>query len=197
MSRSFTFDKAYYDRFYRDPRTRVTTKTAMQALGRFIASYLEHLGQPVDSILDLGCGVGAWRDVAARHFKGARYTGVEVSRYLCAEYGWEHGSVVDYASGTSYDLVICHGVLQYLNAREARRAVTNLSRLCGGAMFLEALTAEDWEHNCDRSVTDGDVYLRPVAWYRRELGKYFTNCGGGVFTSPDSPVLPYELEKME
>jgi len=192
-----TFDKAYYERFYRDPRTRVADKAEMRTLGRFVASYLRHLGQPVETILDLGCGVGAWRDVARQCFKGAAYTGVEISRYLCVEYGWERGSVVDYRSPETYDLVICHGVLQYLNAREARRAVTNLSRLCGGAMFLEALTSEDWEHNCDRSVTDGDVYLRPADWYRGELDKYFTNCGGGVFLSPDSPAVPYELEKME
>ena len=64
-------------------------------------------------------------------------------------------------------------------------------------MFLEALTAEDWENNCDRSVTDGDVYLRPAAWYREQVTAHFTNCGGGVFLSPDSPAVLYELEKLE
>lgn len=192
-----SFDKAYYDRFYRDHRTRVSSKTEMRKLARFVGAYLHHLDQPVDTILDLGCGVGAWRDAARQVFRRARYTGVEVSRYMCKEYGWVRGSVVDYTSSTTYDLVICHGVLQYLNARDARRAVANLSRLCGGVLFLEALTAEDWEHNCDRSVTDGDVFLRPAEWYRGELRKYFTNCGGGVFLSPSSPVIPYELEKME
>jgi SAM-dependent methyltransferase len=197
MPRRFRFDKAYYDRFYRDARTKVATRTERMALGRFVASYLAHVGQPVASVLDLGCGVGAWRGVARAVFEGARYTGVEVSRYLCREYGWEHGSVIEYRAASTYDLVICHGVLQYLSAREARRAVTNLHRLCGGALFLEALTAEDWERNCDRSVTDGDVYLRPAAWYRRELARYFTNCGGGVFLSPRSPAVLYELEKLE
>jgi hypothetical protein len=104
---------------------------------------------------------------------------------------------VDYAASEPADLVVCHGVLQYLDARSARRAIANLARLTGGALFLEALTAEDWEHNCDRSLTDGDVFLRPAAWYRRELARRFTNCGGGVFLAASSPAVLYELEKAE
>ena len=192
-----SFDKAYYDRFYRDAKTRTTSRDEMAVLGKFVASFLEHMAQPVENVIDMGCGVGNWRPIIRRHFPAASYTGVEISRYTCREYGWKHGSVVDHDAGAAFDLVICHGVLQYLKAGDARRAVTNLNRLCSGALFLEVLTAEDWQHNCDRSVTDGDVYLRPASWYRSALSRYFTNCGGGVFTSPDSPAVPYELEKME
>lgn len=192
-----SFDKAYYDRFYRDPKTRTTSRAEMASLGRFVASYLEHMGQPVESVLDMGCGVGNWKPLIARHYPEASYTGVEISRYVCREYGWEHGSVVDHDAGATFDLVICHGVLQYLKAADAQRAITNLSRHCDGALFLEVLTAEDWEDNCDRSVTDGDVFLRPVDWYRERLAKRFTSCGGGLFLSPRSPAVLYELEKME
>lgn len=197
MSRQFAFDQPYYDRFYRDPATRVATRGATTRLGRFVCSYLRHLGQPVRSVLDLGCGLGLWREVVRRHHPDATYRGVELSRYLCRTHGWQRGSVVDYRASHPFDLVICHGVLQYLDAGEARRAIRNLARLCGGAMFLEALTVEDWERNCDQSVTDGDVYLRPAAWYRLELGRHFTSCGGGVFLSARSPAVVYELEKAE
>ena len=192
-----TFDKAYYDRFYRNPRTRTTSRPEMASLGRFVASYLKHMGQPVENALDMGCGVGNWRPIVEKHFPRASYTGVEISRYVCREYGWTHGSVVDYDAGETFDLVICHGVLQYLNATDARRAIDNLRRHCGGALFLEVLTSEDWRDNCDRSVTDGDVFLRSVEWYRDLLAPRFTSCGGGIFLSPDSPAVLYELEKME
>ncbi|MEM7200027.1 MAG: class I SAM-dependent methyltransferase [Planctomycetota bacterium] len=198
MTKRFAFDKQYYDRFYRDPSTRVSNTAQMRRLGKFVSAYLAHLGQPVETVLDLGCGLGAWQPVIRRHFPKASYTGVEISDYLCREYGWEPGSVVDYRPARPADLVVCHGVLQYLSASEARRAVANLARCCGGAMFLEALTAEDWDDNCDRAVTDGDVYLREAAWYRQLLRRHFINCGGGIFMSrATSPAVLYELEKLD
>lgn len=190
-----SFDKAYYDRFYRDARTRVATRSDFVLLGRFVCSYLKYVGQPVESVLDLGCGLGHWREIARRHFPRASYTGVEISPYLCREYGWERGSVVDYGSDRRFDLVICQGVLQYLDAGQAKTAIRNLGRLCRGALYLEVLTREDWTQACDQERTDGDVYLRDAAWYRRELGREFAGIGGGVLLSPDSPAVVYALER--
>jgi trans-aconitate methyltransferase len=197
MAPRSSFDRAYYDRYYRDPKTRVDSARETAQRGRFVSTYLAYVQQPVRTVLDVGCGVGAWRSVIGKHFPHARYTGVEISGYLCAKYGWRRGSIVDFRARTPYDLVICQGVLQYLPARDAQRAIDNLAQLCSGALFLEVLTGEDWEHNCDRSVTDGDVYLRPAAWYRRRLSRGFSNCGGGMFLSRRSPAVLYELEKAE
>jgi SAM-dependent methyltransferase len=194
MTRPFAFDRAYYERHYRNPRTRVGGPTQVARLGTFVASYLAYLEQPVATVVDFGCGLGYWRRVVRRHFPGAHYTGVEVSAYLCRTYGWQRGSVVDWVADEPADLVICHGVLQYLAAPAARRALRNLARNCRGALFLEALTQEDWERNCDRERTDGGVYLRPAAWYQRELRRLFTSAGGGIFLRPASPAVLYELE---
>ena len=188
------FDRAYYDRYYRDARTRVATRRAFERLGGFVAGYLEYLEIRVRTVLDLGCGVGHWKPVVRHRFPGARYTGVEVSRYLCREYGWERGSVAAW-TGPPADLVICHGVLQYLRARDARRAIRNLRRLTAGALYLEVLTREDWDHNVDRDITDGDVYLRPAAFYRKELARGFVGCGGGIFLPKTTDVVLYELER--
>ena len=194
MSQRFAFDRAYYQRHYRDRRTRVGGPGDITRLGDFVATYLQYLEQPVATVIDFGCGLGYWRRVVRRHFPGARYIGVEVSPYLCLRYGWARGSVVDWTIGEPADLVICHGVLQYLDAAQARRAIRNLARNCRGALFLEALTREDWARNCDRERTDGDVYLRPAAWYRRELRPRFRPIGGGIFLRPESPAVLYELE---
>lgn len=193
----FAFDEAYFDRFYRDPRTRVASPRDTLRLGRFVCNYLKFLEQPVARVVDLGCGIGSWREAIRRHFPRATYTGVEVSSYLCREYGWVQGSVVDFAADEPFDLVICQGVLQYLDAAEARKAIANLARLCRGALYLEALTREDWEQNCDRTVTDGATHLREAEWYRQALRRRFVNGGGGVFLASASPVVMFELEKLE
>ncbi len=197
MTRSFSFDSAYYDRFYRDRNRRVTSGPETDRLVGFVVAYMRHLDLPLRTVADVGCGLGLWRTALRKHRRGVRYTGVEVSDYLCERYGWQQGSVVDWDPKSSFDLVVCHGVLQYLGARDARRAIRNLTRLSHGAVYLEALTREDWQQNCDREVTDGDVFLRPVAWYRRALAPHFTNCGGGLFLTHRASAVLYELEKAE
>ncbi len=190
------FDRRYYDRFYRNRRTRVSSPADVARLGRFVCSYLAHLGQPVRRVLDAGCGLGHWRRVIAEHYPHARYTGIEVSDYLCRELGWTQASVVDYRPRGRFDLVICQGVLQYLDAGQARAALDNLSRICRGALYLEALTAEDWRDACDRRASDGRVHLRSAAFYRRHLRGAFRACGGGLFLHRDSDAVLYALEGL-
>jgi hypothetical protein len=189
------FDSAYYTRFYGDPATRVSSRASVRTLGRFVCSYLQYLDIEVERALDLGCGLGYWQNVVRRHFPDAEYVGVEVSAHLCKTYGWRRGSVVDYR-GTGADLVICQGVLQYLGSQHARLALRNLARLTEGALYLEVLTQEDWERNCNRDTTDGDVHLRPAAWYRRAIARDFVSCGGGLFLPKSSPAVLFELEKL-
>ncbi len=188
------FDRDYYDRFYRDPSTRVADVSHYERLGRFVGSYAALLDVEIRSILDLGCGLGQWRSVAETHFDGAAFEGVEVSAYLCEELGWTQGSA-DTFRGEPRDLVVCQGVLQYLNARAATRAIRNIARHATELAYVEVLTAEDWERHCDQSKTDGDVYLRPAAWYRTRLHACFEPLGGGLFLPHDSDVVLYELER--
>ena len=193
--KSRSFDKAYYDRFYGHPGFRVADRQSIARLGNMVCAYLKHLELTVESVLDLGCGLGYWRPVIRRHFPAADYTGVEASDYLCRKYGWVPGSVVDYRADEPGDLVICQGVLQYLNARDARRAIANLGRLTRGALYLEALTERDWKEKCEQSVTDGDVYLRSADFYLRALGKSFVSAGGGLFLPRDSGAVLFDLER--
>lgn len=190
------FDRAYYERFYESATTRVISREDVERLGDFVCSYLRHLDVPVRRVLDVGCGLGWWRPVIERHFPGAAYTGVELSAYLCQRYGWTRASIVDYRPRGRFDLVLCQGVLQYLGHRDARRAIENLARWTRGALYLEALTREDWERHCDRDLTDGDVVLRRAAWYRRALAPGFRNAGGGVFVSRGAEAVLYALEGL-
>ncbi len=194
MPKAFSFDEAYYQRYYNDPATRVASDTEIIARGAYVCAYLEYLGQSVSQVLDLGCGVGHWREIIRRNFPSASYHGVEASEYLCRRYGWQHFSVDEYKSKKRYDLVICQDVLQYLPASAAAKAIDNFNRLCRGVLYLQAMTKTDWEENCDQEFSDGDVYLRSAGWYRQRLGKYFINAGGGCFISKKSGIVLYELE---
>ena len=196
MSVRANFDKRYYDRFYGGARDRARYRADERRLGEFLFAYLAYLGQPVRNVLDIGCGHGHWREIVGERYPEAAYKGVERSEYLCETFGWEQGSAVDYASSQPFDLVICKDTLQYLSANEFKAAVTNLARLCRGALYLSILTSEDWRENCDRRRTDDRVYRRSGSWYRQILCGHFLNLGGGLFLSELSPAIPWELEKL-
>jgi predicted TPR repeat methyltransferase len=189
------FDEVYYQRYYFDKKTRVVDPGHLERLGSFVCSYLKYLRVPVRRVLDVGCGIGLWRDVVARHFPEAHYHGVEYSEYLCARYGWERGSVVDYRSTEPHDLVICQGVLPYLSAADLKLALHNLARLSRGALYLEAVTREDYERDIiDDTLTDPRLFRHRAQLYRRGLQEGFTELGGGVWLSRQTQTPLFELE---
>lgn len=189
------FSEAYYRRWYLDPATRIRSRAAHARQADFVFGYLGHLDIPVRRVLDLGCGLGHWRGEAARLRPRATYTGVELSPWICAKYGWEEGSAADYRGRGRYDLIVCQSVLQYLSDADAKRAIANMARLCRGAAYIEVVTSEDWREHCDKRFTDGNIHLRPGIWYRRALAAGFRSAGGGIFIPKDSPAVLYELEK--
>ena len=192
------FDEAYYQRYYYDPRTRVVDPEHARRLGDFVASYLAHLHLPVRRVLDMGCGIGLWRETVARHFPAARYQGVEYSDYLCQRYGWTHGSVLDWQADEPFDLVICQGVLAYLSPPDLRRALANLGRLCRGALYLEAVTLEDYERDAiDLELSDPRLHRHRAALYRRGLAPQFRAAGGGLWLSRRAQVPLLALESPD
>lgn len=197
MAKRELFDEAYYERFYGTGSVRRRYERDEQRLGDFVCAYLAYLGQPVRTVVDLGCGFGWWRDVIARHYPKARYTGVELSEYLCQEHGWLRGSVVDFRAAKPFDLVICKDTLQYLPNAEFEAAVENLARLSCGALYLSLPTRRDWDESCDPDWSDRAVYLRSAQWYRRRFSRHFVNVGGGVYLIRDSGVITWELERFD
>lgn len=191
-----SFDRAYYQRYYFDPRTAVTNQREMRARARLIAAYCDHVNLPVRRILDAGCGTGLLRGPLRRALPKATYTGLEASDYLCKRYGWQHDTIEAYRPSQPYDLVICYDVLQYLDLTSARRALANFARLCRGVLYFTALTSFDWEHNCDRTRTDRHVHLRSARWYRSQLRQSFNEAGAGFWVRRGVPLTMWELESI-
>lgn len=195
------FDEAYYQRYYFDKKTSVIDPEHAERLGAFVCSYLQYLRVPVKRVLDVGCGIGLWRAAVARHFPDASYHGVEFSDYLCGRFGWERGSVVDYQAhdpAEPFDLVICQGVLPYLSPPDLQRALANLGRLSRGALYLEAVSREDYERDViDEELTDGRQFRHRVALYRRGLREHMRELGGGLWLSRQAEVPLFALEHMD
>jgi hypothetical protein len=169
---SNNFSAAYFRKFYLNPATRVVTASEMRSRAALIAAILRQAQIPIRSILDAGCGMG-----------------------LLRRSGWIAGSVVDYAPRKAADLCICYDVLQYLTDADAARAISNLSSLTWSALYVSALTAEDWRDNCDRTRTDRAVHLRPGAWYRRRLRKSFRYIGFGIWLRKGVTAILWDMER--
>jgi len=193
--RSERFGSDYYRRFYLTPATRAMSREEAERRGRLIASAVQQLELPVRRILDAGCGLGWFRKPLLQAFSQATYLGVEFSEYLCATHGWTQGSVVDFRSRYRFDLVTCCDVLQYLDDRSAGKAITNLARLCRGALYLHVPTAGDFRERMDPSGTDAEVHLRPGTWYTSRLARHFIHAGFGLYVKKDVPIVQWELEQ--
>ena len=190
------FDEAYYERYYFNKKTSVADPEHVDRLGAFVCSYLQFIRVPVRRVLDVGCGIGLWRDAVKRHYPHAQFHGVEYSEYLCGRFGWERGSVVDYKATAPFDLVICQGVLPYLSAADVKLATHNLARLCTGALYLEAVAREDWEQDIvDENLTDPRLFKHRAQLYRQGLSDGFIEMGGGVWLSRKADLPVFALER--
>ena len=180
------YDRAYFDTWYRrggigDAR-RLARKVALA-----VATAEYHLERPVHSVLDIGCGEGAWRAPLLKLRPSARYLGFDSSDYAIARYGHARNlrpaRFADFAQlrpCPPVDLLVCSDVLHYLDTRELDRGLPGLAALCGGVAFLETFTRED------RAEGDEDAFhARPAAFYRRRFAALgLTALGSHCWLSP-------------
>jgi len=163
------YDRAYFDRWYRG-QNRVHAEGEVRrkvALAIAVSEYF--LRRPLRSVLDVGCGEGAWLPHLRTLRPRLSYTGVDPSEYVVKRYGTERNirqagfsELGSLGFPRRFDLVICSDVLHYVPDRELRAGLPALVRLAGGVAYLEILTRED------EIVGDLDGLLRrPAPWYRR------------------------------
>lgn len=188
------FDQRYFERYYYARSTRVAAPRDYLARARLIAAWAGLCEIRIRHVLDAGAGAGFFARALAEALPTARITGLDLSAYACARYGWQHVSLNDFSPGRRYDLVVCSDVLQYLSHAEAARAIDKLAALSQGLLYFMAPTREDWPHNCDQEKTDTAVQMRAVAWYRRRLRAHFRRLGGGVYVTHDAAPVMFALD---
>ena len=168
------YDRAYFDRWYRDPRTRVKARADVARKARMALAAAEWaMGRPVRTVLDVGCGEAAWRAPLRAARPGLRYTGVDASPYVVRRFGARRNIVLgrvgrldELALDGPFDLVVCCDVLNYLETAELRRGLEQMRVLMGGAAYLELFTSAD--------EMEGDLrhwHYRPAGYYRRLLDR--------------------------
>lgn len=175
------FDEAYYRRFYEDPKTRVYSAKELAHLAQYVFSFAAWNQLEIKRVLDVGAGVGLWRDWIAKHAPEVEYTGTEVSDVMCKKHGFLNCDIARWRDRKKYDLIICQGVLQYLPDPDIAPAVANIASMARGLVFFEALTRNDLRERADTDRTDADVFVRNGSNYRRQFSRHFITVGGGLY----------------
>jgi predicted TPR repeat methyltransferase len=190
------FDQAYYDRFYLSPKTRVISAEEHSHLARFVFEFAKYNGIEIQSVLDVGAGIGLWKRWIEKHAKNVEYTGTEVSKVMCKEHGYVNRDIARWRDRTQHDLVVCQGVLQYLPDPDVAPAVANLAAMCGGLLYAEITTRLDLRERTDKERTDSQVFVRNGSYYKGILQKNFLQVGGGLWWNKELPLPFYELEMV-
>jgi SAM-dependent methyltransferase len=145
------YDAAYFDRWYRNPRFRVASRADRTRKVRMVVGIAEYvLERPLRSVLDVGCGEGAWQPILLRLRPGLRYVGVDPSPYAVNRFGRSRNvrlgglaSLDEHRIRGRFDLVVCADVLHYLPPRELERGLRQARELIGGVAYFGTFTARD------------------------------------------------------
>lgn len=172
MTRAKDYDAEYFRRWYHDPARRVITPAAVARKVRLVVGIAEVLlERPIRSVLDVGCGEGAWRAHLRRLRPRVRYAGVESSTYAVKRFGrvrnirqGSFGTLAALAHRGPFDLIVVCDVLHYVPDGELGPGFGEVARLLGGVAYLEAYTTADAIEG-DR----GDWNHRSAEQYRRHF----------------------------
>jgi len=183
-----TYDRAYFDRWYRSPRERIGSRAELArkvALAVHLAEY--YLGRRLRNVLDVGCGEAPWRAPLLRLRPGIGYRGLDSSEYVVRRYGRSRniglasfGDLAELRFDERFDLIVCSDVLHYVPSRELRRGLSGFGELLEGVAFLELFTS------ADPIDGDRDGFLRRTpTWYRdRFLEAGLLPCGSHAYLGP-------------
>ncbi|WP_312238453.1 class I SAM-dependent methyltransferase [Stenotrophomonas sp.] len=194
-----TYDAAYFQHWYQADQTGGAARLARK-VALAVASAEYYLERPIRSVLDIGCGEGAWRALLLKLRPRVQYLGFDSSEYAVQRFGRSRNlhlaKVGDFAwlrPCAPVDLLVCSDVMHYVPSRELRPALDGFAELTGGVAFLEAFSAED--------DFDGDhegFQARPSRWYRSNLAKAgFTALGSHCWLSPALTGHAAALERAD
>lgn len=178
------YDRTYFDHWYRSEAASGRRAWLARKVAMVVATAEYHLGRPLQSVLDVGCGEGAWRAPLLKLRPSLHYLGLDSSAYAVARHGRARNlHRVDFADlaelrfERSFDLLVCSDVMHYVPTRVLDRGLLGFAELCHGVAFLEVF--------CRGDAVEGDTvgYIaRTPGFYReRFTGAGFTACGSHLY----------------
>ena len=169
-----TYDRAYFDKWYRDPRHAVASPAELRRKVALAVAQAEYyLGRPLRNVLDVGCGEATWRAPLRALRPGVAYRGLDASAYVVARYGRSRniglarfGQLEQLRFDSRFDLIVCTDVLHYLKPAEIRAGLVGIGEMLEGVAFLEVFTSRD------DVVGDRDGFFsRAPSWYLRQFAR--------------------------
>lgn len=196
-----SYDRAYFDRWYRHERTRVVERQDVERKALLAVAAAEYmLGRPVERVLDVGCGEGAWQPVLARLRPKASYLGIDPSEYAVRRFGRRRnirlgsfGALDEAGIEGPYDLVVCVGVVNYLPPKELSAGLQAIAAVTAGVAFIEAFAAGD--------EIEGDTvewrWRKPAWWRERFLEVGLTPVGMHCYVAAGMRENTVALERAD
>ena len=188
------FDEAYYRRFYLDPETRIYDEAHHGRIVTAVVALIEWFGGELRDVLDVGAGIGRWGAWLRKHRPEVEVVSTELDPAVCKKYGHEQRDITKWRGRKKFDLVVSQGVLPYLDAKDAAKALENLAAMSRGFFYFEAITTRDLEEVCDKGKTDVRVHARSAAFYRKKLNVHFREIGAGLWYRRDGDISFFDLE---
>ncbi len=163
-----SYDRAYFERWYRDPVDRVSTRESLERKVRMVVSLAEFLlGRRIRSVLDVGCGEAPWYPILHRLRPDVRYIGVDSSEYAIERFGKSRnirrgtlGELAKLRMPRTVDVVVCADVLQYVPTKDIERGLRAIRAMLVGVAYIESFTTRD-EMEGDR-----------LNWHERTADEY-------------------------
>jgi SAM-dependent methyltransferase len=173
-SASKQYDRAYFEKWYRDPKHSIGSRQAVARKAQLAVAMAEYyLGRPIRSVLDVGCGEGVWRAPLKKLRPDIEYLGLDTSEYVIARYGRKRnlrlgsfGQLGELRFDQRFDLIVCSDMLHYVRSAEIVRGLRGIAELLEGIAFLELFTARD------KMTGDHQGYIpRSPKWYLYTFSK--------------------------
>ena len=182
------YDLNYFNHWYRNPATRVVNRAALARRVSLAVGLAEFaLQRPVRSVLDIGCGEGAWRSQILKLRPKASYLGLDSSEYAIARYGKTRNlAYARFAEldtlrpGPPADLLVCADVMHYVPAQQLQRGIRGFDELCRGIAYLECFCKPDQIEG----DTEGFIPRHPDFYRRLIEAQGFKPFGPFTWLSP-------------
>lgn len=151
---SKSYDRAYFERWASiiDPKAVRRSAQLILATAEFV------LGRAPTTVLDIGCGTGAWREVfrelmvMPKSAFALNYTSIDPSDYIVDQAKGEvhkggFGDLHDLhrrgAVLSRYDIVVCNDVLPFITNAEMKKGLAWIGERLEGVAWLQAMTRYD------------------------------------------------------
>lgn len=185
---SKTYDRAYFDKWYRHPDHAVASPAELRRKVAMVVAQAEYyLARPIRNVLDVGCGEGTWRAPLRALRPDIHYRGLDSSEYVVARYGRSRniglarfGQLAELRFDRRFDLIVCTDVLHYLKPAEIRAGMQGIGEMLEGIAFLEVFTSKD-----DVAGDRQGFHARSPSWYLRQFGEQgLLSCGSHCYLGP-------------